>query len=277
VADISEDIACPADEDLHTCIENARTPAISENIACPIEEELSACIKRAAEINAINPGQTFEDYMNKRGGTAAAPAASAISEDAAKAAWLARQDTPWGGGAAAPAAAASYATGPVSAPADSEAAAKAAWLAKQEAPAWGQGHGAAAPAAAPLYAAAPEPTYAAAAAAPSGPFNIDNFGGIWSLEAKTAMFNQWDPESPRTYTNFNPFERNDESAQADIHGCFPGQSRGYQSPIRPETSWAIMEAEKVKMDELKLLPKFNIKGRPGNFVRSWQDNLGPVP
>jgi hypothetical protein len=135
-------------------------------------------------------------------------------------------------------------------------------------------------AAAPYAAAAPvaaPAAYAATAAAPSGAFNIDNFGGIWSLEAKTAMFNQWDPESPRTYTNFNPFERNDESAQADIHGCFPGQSRGYQSPIRPETSWAIMEAERAKMDELKLLPKFNIKGRPGNFVRSWQDNLGPVP
>jgi hypothetical protein len=206
------------------------------------------------------------------------------SEAAAKAAYWAARDAPaWGPAAAKPAympaAAASYAaTGPAMAPAaaNSEAAAKAAYLARLDAPAWGQGHGAAAPvAAAPAAPAAP--TYAAAAAAPSGPFNIDDYDGIWSLEAKTAVFNLWDPESPRSYTNFNPFERNDESSQADIHGCFPGQSRGYQSPMRPETSWAIMEAEKAKMDVLKLLPKYNVKGRPGNFFRAWQDNLGVVP
>ena len=156
----------------------------------------------------------------------------------------------------------------------------------------GGGHGLAdgapapapAPAPVPLYAApaAPAPAYAApaapaAAAAPSGAFNIDDYDGIWSLEAKTAVFNLWDPESPRSYTNFNPFERNDESSQADIHGCFPGQSRGYQSPMRPETSWAIMEKEKAMMDVLKALPKYNVQGRPGNFKRNWQDNLGVVP
>jgi hypothetical protein len=91
------------------------------------------------------------------------------------------------------------------------------------------------------------------------------------------MFNQWDPESPRTYTNFNPFERNDESAMCDFNGCFPGQSRGYKSPIRPDQSWDIMQKERAMMDELAKQPKFNLKGRPGNFTLNWQKNLGAPP
>ena len=40
------------------------------------------------------------------------------------------------------------------------------------------------------------------------------------------IFDKWDPEKPRDYNNFNPFERNDEAQQCDKNGCFPGQSRG---------------------------------------------------
>jgi len=106
---------------------------------------------------------------------------------------------------------------------------------------------------------------------PSG----DTYGNIWGMEWKTACFNAWDPEKPRTYTNFNPFERNDESAMADTNGCFPGQSRGYISPNRPDQSWEIMQAERAAMDALKKDPKFSVTGKPGNFTRKWQDNLGP--
>merc|ERR1712094_89610 len=67
------------------------------------------------------------------------------------------------------------------------------------------------------------------------------------------------------YNNFNPFEANDESAKPDTNGCFPGQSRGYKSPNRPDQSWEIMQKERAAMDELAKDPKFSIKGKPGNF------------
>jgi len=108
---------------------------------------------------------------------------------------------------------------------------------------------------------------------PSG----EPYDNIWGIEWKTACFNAWDPEKPRTYTNFNPFERNDESAMCDTSGCFPGQSRGYRSPLRPDQSWEIMQAERAAMDELKKNPKFSLTGKPGNFSLKWQENLGAPP
>ena len=41
------------------------------------------------------------------------------------------------------------------------------------------------------------------------------FDGIWSHEAKMEAYNAWDPEKPRSYDNFNPFERNDEAQQCE--------------------------------------------------------------
>ena len=108
---------------------------------------------------------------------------------------------------------------------------------------------------------------------PSG----DAYNHIWGIEWKTACFEAWNPEAPRTYTNFNPFERNDESAMADTNGCFPGQSRGYTSPNRPDQSWDIMQAERAKMDVLKATPKYQLKGKPGNFSMKWQESLGAPP
>ena len=107
--------------------------------------------------------------------------------------------------------------------------------------------------------------------------NGDAYEGVWGMPWKTAVFQAWDPESPRTYTNFNPFERNDEAAQCDENGCFPGQSRGYKVPTRPDASWAIMQAEAAEMDKLKEDPKFSVTGKPGNFNRKWQDKLGAPP
>ena len=76
--------------------------------------------------------------------------------------------------------------------------------------------------------------------------DISAFDDIWGIDAKKAIFDKWDPEAPRDYENFNPFERNDESAMCDTNGCFPGQSRGYKSPNRPDQSWQIMQKEKEK-------------------------------
>ena len=95
--------------------------------------------------------------------------------------------------------------------------------------------------------------------------DISAFGDVWSFEAKKAIYDQWDPEKPRDYDNFNPFESNDESSKPDTNGCFPGQSRGYKSPNRPDQSWAIMQEEAKLMEELKQDPKFSITGKPGNF------------
>ncbi len=114
------------------------------------------------------------------------------------------------------------------------------------------------------------------AAAPTM-YNIDHHDDIWGLEAKEEVFNAWDPSKPRDYQNFNPFERNDESSMCDFNGCFPGQSRGYKSPQRPDQSWAIMQMEREEMDKLKQDPKFSLTGKPGCFTRKWQDNLGSPP
>ena len=108
-------------------------------------------------------------------------------------------------------------------------------------------------------------------------FDVSPWDDVWGMEAKTACFEAWDPESPRTYDNFNPFERNDEGSMSDFNGCFPGQSRGYKSPKRPDQSWAIMQAEKAAMEELATNPKFSVTGKPGCWTRKWQDNLGSPP
>merc|ERR1719387_807658 len=81
--------------------------------------------------------------------------------------------------------------------------------------------------------------------------DISAFGDIWGFEAKKAIYDAWDPAKPRDYENFNPFERNDEGAMCDFNGCFPGQSKGYKSPKRPDQSWAIMQEENKMMEELK--------------------------
>merc|ERR1719213_1419123 len=121
------------------------------------------------------------------------------------------------------------------------------------------------------------PTDAPAAAAPAASGGDLPKDGVWGIDTKMLYFNAWDPEKPRDYNNFNPFERNDESAMCDMNGCFPGQSRGYKSPIRPDQSWDIMQAERAKMDELAKHPKFNLKGKPGCWSLKWQDALGAPP
>ena len=107
--------------------------------------------------------------------------------------------------------------------------------------------------------------------------DISAFDNIWSFDAKKSIFDKWDPEKPRDYENFNPFERNDESSMCDTNGCFPGQSRGYKSPVRPDQSWAIMQEEKEKMELLKADPKWGVTGKPGCFSLKWQDKLGAPP
>ena len=121
--------------------------------------------------------------------------------------------------------------------------------------------------------AAPAP--AAAAAAPAA--DLGDWDGIWGFDRQKQIFLQWDPDSPRTYTNFNPFERNLDGAKCDANGCFPGESRGYQPPNRPDASWDIMQAEKIKMDELSQHPNWGLKGKAGCYSLKWQAKLGAPP
>eukprot|EP00326_Haptolina_ericina_P022307 CAMPEP_0181192398 /NCGR_PEP_ID=MMETSP1096-20121128/13263_1 /TAXON_ID=156174 ORGANISM="Chrysochromulina ericina, Strain CCMP281" /NCGR_SAMPLE_ID=MMETSP1096 /ASSEMBLY_ACC=CAM_ASM_000453 /LENGTH=139 /DNA_ID=CAMNT_0023281793 /DNA_START=26 /DNA_END=445 /DNA_ORIENTATION=+ len=104
--------------------------------------------------------------------------------------------------------------------------------------------------------------------------DISAFDEIWGMDAKLSVYNAWNPDAPRDYDNFNPFERNDEGSMADQNGCFPGQSRGYKVPNRPDVSWTIQQANDKIMADLKTQDKFNLKGKPGNFSPSWQKTLG---
>ena len=107
--------------------------------------------------------------------------------------------------------------------------------------------------------------------------DISAFDEIWGLEAQTKVFNDWNPEQPRDYNNFNPFERNGDGAKADSNGCFPGESRGYQPPNRPDVNFAKMKVEKEKLAELAKDPKWGLKGKAGCYTMKWQDNLGAPP
>merc|ERR1719284_1425008 len=115
------------------------------------------------------------------------------------------------------------------------------------------------------------------AVAPAMMADISAYGDIWGIEAKKAVFEAWDPEKPRDYDNFNPFERNLDGGVCDTNGCFPGESRGYQPPNRPDTSWAIMQAEKEEMEVIKADPKYGVTGKPGCYSLKWQENLGAPP
>jgi len=106
--------------------------------------------------------------------------------------------------------------------------------------------------------------------------DISAYGDVWGLEAKKAVFAAWDPEKPRDYDNFNPFERNLDGGVCDMNGCFPGESRGYKPPNRPDASWAIMQAEKAEMEVIKTDPKYSLSGKPGSYSLKWQEGL-PAP
>ena len=93
---------------------------------------------------------------------------------------------------------------------------------------------------------------------------------------KKEILAEWDPEAPRTYDNFNPFERDDVGNACDTNGKFPGET-AYKDPIRPTTSFAQMQEDRETMEEIKKDPKMAIKGKPGNWKFGWDKGLGSVP
>merc|ERR1711918_234689 len=89
-------------------------------------------------------------------------------------------------------------------------------------------------------------------------------GQCWDMPAKKDILSEWDPEAPRGYDNFNPFERDDVGNACDTNGKFPGET-AYKDPMRPTTSFAQMQEGRVTMEEIKKDPKMAIKGKPGNW------------
>eukprot|EP00634_Sargassococcus_sp_CCMP2135_P014901 CAMPEP_0198643978 /NCGR_PEP_ID=MMETSP1467-20131203/319_1 /TAXON_ID=1462469 /ORGANISM="unid. sp., Strain CCMP2135" /LENGTH=127 /DNA_ID=CAMNT_0044379419 /DNA_START=49 /DNA_END=432 /DNA_ORIENTATION=+ len=90
-------------------------------------------------------------------------------------------------------------------------------------------------------------------------------GQVWDITAKTDVWNMWDPNSPRSETNFNPFERNADGNACDCSGYFPGEGK-YKDPMRPDASFALMLEEKEIMAKIEANPKpGDVPGAPGRL------------
>eukprot|EP01082_Thalassiosira_pseudonana_P006254 g6167.t1 g6167 contig20:968652-969570(-) len=76
---------------------------------------------------------------------------------------------------------------------------------------------------------------------------------LWDQVAKKDVYNKWDPSSPRSGKNFNPFETF-KGNSPDASGVFPGENR-YKDPTRGDASFAIMLAEKADAEERAANPK----------------------
>merc|ERR1719238_1492743 len=76
--------------------------------------------------------------------------------------------------------------------------------------------------------------------------DISAFDNIWGFDAQKSVFDSWDPEKPRDYENFNPFERNLDGAKCDFN-------------------WASMQEEKTKLEALQTDPKWGLSGKPGCY------------
>ena len=105
-----------------------------------------------------------------------------------------------------------------------------------------------------------------------GFFSVVVFGGagkyegqIFGFPEKKDLWENWDPNSPRSETNFNPFERNPDGNACDCSGYFPGEGK-YSDPARPDVDFAAMMAEKTAMAEIEANPKAgDVPGAPGRL------------
>ena len=114
---------------------------------------------------------------------------------------------------------------------------------------------------------------AAFAPAARAPASVVVFGGagkyegqIFGFPEKKDLWENWDPNSPRSETNFNPFERNPDGNACDCSGYFPGEGK-YSDPARPDVDFAAMMAEKTAMAEIEANPKAgDVPGAPGRLA-----------
>jgi len=76
---------------------------------------------------------------------------------------------------------------------------------------------------------------------------------MWDNAAKKEVYAKWDPASPRTTRNFNPFETF-KGNSCEASGVFPGEPR-YKDPARGDVSYAIMMEEKAEIEARNANPK----------------------
>ena len=79
---------------------------------------------------------------------------------------------------------------------------------------------------------------------------------MWDNEAKKEIYNAWDPNSPRSPMNFNPFETFLGNSP-DASGYYPGEAF-YKDPSRGNINFAQMMIERGEAEERAANPK------PGN-------------
>ena len=79
---------------------------------------------------------------------------------------------------------------------------------------------------------------------------------LWDNEAKKDVYNQWDPNAPRSGLNFNPFETYGGNSP-DASGIYPGELR-YKDPQRGDVNFQSMMDERTEAEERAANPK------PGN-------------
>lgn len=85
---------------------------------------------------------------------------------------------------------------------------------------------------------------------------------LWDQDSKKDIYDSWDPESPRSSMNFNPFETW-KGNSPDASGVFPGEAF-YKDPMRGDTNFQTMMAEKADAEERAANPKpGNVPGAPG--------------
>ena len=88
-------------------------------------------------------------------------------------------------------------------------------------------------------------------------------GTVWTSEKKDELYEAWDPKSPRSPTNFNPFEPDKVGNSPNESGYFPGEG-AYKDPMRPDVSWATMQEDNVKKAAREANPKDgDVPGAPG--------------
>ena len=108
------------------------------------------------------------------------------------------------------------------------------------------------------------------APAPSAPRTVTklfaDFGKyddqLWDNTAKKDVYAAWDPNSPRSANNFNPFETW-EGNSPDASGRYPGENF-YKDPSRGDVNFQQMMDERAEMEQRQANPKpGDAPGAPG--------------
>jgi hypothetical protein len=85
---------------------------------------------------------------------------------------------------------------------------------------------------------------------------------LWDNEARKEVYNSWDPNQPRSPTNFNPFETY-QGNTPDASGYYPGENF-YKDPTRGDINFAQMMVERGESEARAASPKPGDKpGAPG--------------